>query len=349
MIFRQAMLAAASVLAISGAALAQDAKSAVATAREAKTTWPGPTEAVKAEGSKNIYVITCASQGIGCVRAANGVVEAGAVLGWDVRVIDGRGDPAAWNAGILSAVTAKADGIVLAAVPPMLVGDALAQAKAAGISVVSVFNPKPEQADSVFAYVRPDHVAQGALAADWVEADSGGTAKIILVEDPIFPELVQRGAGFRESIASCGGCEIVEAVESTLATMAQRLPGAVAAALSRRPDANYVIAPFDSNGFFANEGVRQAGRIGAVRVGSYEGDPQTIAAIRNGEYAMTIADPAEWMGWQAADELVRAFAGAAPANVTVVDRLVDKDNAPTTEGWLGDLDYKAEFRKLWGK
>ncbi|BCH29377.1 sugar ABC transporter substrate-binding protein [Mesorhizobium sp. L-8-10] len=343
------MLAFVSVLAIAAGASAQDAKSVVDVARQPKSAWPGPTEPVKAEGSRNIFVITCASQGIGCVRAANGVVEAGGVLGWNVRVIDGRGDPAAWNAGILSAVTAKADGIVLAAVPPMLVGDALAQAKAAGISVVSVFNPKPEEADSVFAYVRPDHVAQGALAADWVEVDSGGTAKIVLVEDPIFPELVQRGAGFRESIASCASCEIVEAVESTLATMAQRLPGAVAAALSRHPDANYVIAPFDSNGFFANEGVRQAGRIGSVRLGSYEGDPQTVAAIRAGEYAMTVADPAEWMGWQAADELVRAFAGAAPANVTVIDRLIDKDNAPDTEGWLGDIDYKAEFRTLWGK
>ena len=92
--------------------------------------------------------------------------------------------------------------------------------------------------------------------------------------------------------------------------MAQRLPGAIAAALSRHPEATYVIAPFDSNGFFANEGVRQAGRIGQVKVASYEGDPQTIAAIRDGQYAMTIADPAEWMGWQATDELVRAFANS---------------------------------------
>ena len=345
----RAMLAIAGVVVIAGAASAQDAKSVVKEAREAKTAWPGPTTPIKTQAGKRIYVITCASQGIGCVRAANGVVEAGGVLGWDVRVIDGRGDPAAWNAGVLSAITAKADGIVLAAVPPMLVGDALARAKEAGIAVVSVFNPKPDAAGSVFAYVRPDHTAQGALAADWVEVDSNGTANIILVEDPIFPELVQRGKGFRESIASCKGCKIVESVESTLATMAQRLPGAVAAALARNPDANYVIAPFDSNGFFANEGVRQAGRVGKVRVGSYEGDPQTVAAIRKGEYAMTVADPAEWMGWQAADELARAFTGAAPANVLVVDRLIDKDNAPATAGWLGDIDFKSEFRKLWGK
>jgi hypothetical protein len=63
---------------------------------------------------------------------------------------------------------------------------------------------------------------------------------------------------------------------------------------------------------------------------------------------MTIADPAEWMGWQAADELARAFAGAAPSNVLVTWRLLDKDNAPATEGWMGDVDFRAEYQRLWG-
>jgi ribose transport system substrate-binding protein len=131
--------------------------------------------------------------------------------------------------------------------------------------------------------------------------------------------------------------------------MAQRLSGAVASSLSRHPDATYLVAPFDSNAFFSSEGVRQAGRTGTVKVTGYEGDPQTIAAIRAGAQSMTIANPAEWMGWQAADELARAFAGEKAANVPVPFRLIDAENAPNTEGWTGDLDYAAEFRKLWGK
>ena len=330
-----------------GTAAVADPAADVAKAHAPLTTWTGPKASATPQSGKSIYVITCASQGIGCIRAAKGVEEAGNALGWQVRTIDGRGDPATWNSGILSAIAAKADGIVLAAVPPMLVGDALQQAAAANIPIVSVFNPLPDKRDSVFAYVRPDHVAQGKLAAEWVTVDSGGKAKVILVEDRIFPELVERSTGFRQALKECSGCEIVETVDSTIATMAQRLPGAVAAALSRHPEATYVIAPFDSNGFFANEGVRQAGRIGQVKVASYEGDPQTIAAIRDGQYAMTIADPAEWMGWQAADELVRAFAKAQPSNVLVAWKLIDKDNAPNTPGWFGDVDFRAEYKRLW--
>lgn len=337
----------AALLAGTSAVFAQDLS--VDNARQALAVWPGPTANVKVAQPKTIFVVTCSSQGIGCVRAAAGVTAAGAVLGWKVQVIDGRGDPGAWNGAILSAIAAKADGIVLAAVPPMLVGDALERAKQAGISVVSVFNPLPKDPGSLFAWVRPDHEAQGRLAAEWVIKDSGGTAKVVVVSDNEFPELAQRVKGFEEVLKTCGGCTIAENVESTIGTMAQRLPGAIASVLSRHPDANYLVAPFDSNAFFASEGVRQAGRTGAVKVTGYEGDPQTIAAIRAGAQAMTIANPAEWMGWQATDELARSFAGEKAANVPVPFRLIDAGNAPSTDGWTGDIDYAAEFRKLWGK
>ena len=320
----------------------------VTAARQPLATWPGPTAAVKPPAGKSIMVVTCSSQGIGCVRSAQGVKAAGTALGWTVRIVDGRGDPGAWNGAILSAIAAKSDGIVLAAVPPMLVGDALARAKDAHVPVVSVFNPKPGQDDGIFAFVRPDHVAQGKLAADWVAGDSGGKAQVLVVEDREFAELNQRVDGFREGLKACADCVIVGTVESTIGTMAQRLPGAIASALSRYPKATYIVAPFDSNAFFVEEGVRQAGRSEAVKVTGYEGDPQALDGIRTGSQAMTIANPAEWMGWQAVDELARAFTNAAPANVPTPYRLLDKQNVPKTAGWQGDMDYAARFDTLWG-
>jgi ribose transport system substrate-binding protein len=332
----------------SAVAQADDAASMVAQAREPLAKWPGPTASPAVQTGKTVYVVTCSSQGIGCVRAGNGVKEAGELLGWTVRVIDGKGDPGTWNGAIQSAIAAGANGIVLDAVPPALVGDALDKAKTANIAIVSVFNPVPDAQSPVFAFVRPDHTAQGRLMADWVAVNSGGHGQVVIVEDREFPELRQRVTGFESQIATCAGCKVVGHVDSTIGTMAQRLPGAVSAELSRQGDATYLVAPFDSSAFFATEGVRQAGKTAKIKVAGYEGDPQTIDAIRNGTQAATIADPAEWMGWQAVDELNRAFAGAPPANTPVAYRLLDKDNAPDTKGWMGDVDFRAEFRKLWG-
>lgn len=332
----------------SGSFAGESAADAVAKAREPLTKWPGPSSSPALQHGKTIYVITCTSQAIGCLRAANGVREAGELAGWTVRVVDGKGDPATWNSAIQAAIAAKADGIVLDAVPPALVGDALDRAAKAHIVLVSIWNPIPESGSPVFAYVLPDHTAQGNLMAKWVEADSHGQGKVLIIEDREFPELNQRVEGFQKTLAECAGCKVVGKVDTTIATMAQRVPGLVAADLSRNPSIEYIVAPFDTNAFFVTEGVRQAGRTGAVKVASYEADPQAIDLIRSGVQAVSIADPAEWTGWQAVDELNRAFSGASAANTRIPFRLLDKDNAPSTKGWMGDVDFKGAYRKLWG-
>jgi ribose transport system substrate-binding protein len=322
---------------------------AVAKFEQPVTTFPGPKTPVDPPSGKKVVVVTCSSQGTGCVRAAEGATEAGQKLGWKVQTIDGQGTPDGWNSAILSAISSKADGIILDAVPPPLVGDALEKAKAAGIPLVSVFNPKPAEAGDVFAYVTPDHKEQGVAMADWVADDSGEEAKIVLVEDKEFPELQERVAGFEEEISKCSGCEILTHVNSQIGTMAQQLPRAIVSALQSNPQADYVVSPYDSNAMFASQGVQQAGKAEEVKVTGYEGDPQAIAAIREGEIqAATAADPAEWMGWQGIDELARAFTGAKPEDTPTAWRLIDAGNVPETEGYLGDLDYKSEFEKLWG-
>jgi ribose transport system substrate-binding protein len=331
------------------AAVAPAVAERVASAEKPLTTWPGPKTPVKVQPGKEVVVVTCGSQGIGCVRAAAGAAEAGKQMGWTVRTVDGKSDPSVWNSAIQDAVAAKADGIILDAVPPALVQNALAKAKSAGVPLVSVFNPVPEDPGSVFDYVRPDHAEQGRLMADWVAADSSGKANVLVVRAPEFPELLERHEGFTKELASaCPGCKVAGTVDMTLATMAQRLPQAVISALQRNPDIDYIVAPIDSAATFVSEGVRSAGKADKVKVSGYEGDPDAVARVRDGDVqAATIADPPEWMGWQAMDALARAFAGQEPETVKVPSRLLVADNAPDTEGWQGDLDFRQQLEQLW--
>ena len=330
-------------------AVAPEVAQRVAAAEKPLASWPGPKTPVKVQPGKQVVVVTCGSQGIGCVRAAAGAAEAGKQLGWNVRTVDGKSDPSVWNSAIQDAVAAKVDGIVLDAVPPALVQNALAKAKAAGIPLVSVFNPVPEDPGSVFDYVRPDHAEQGQLMADWVTADSGGEANVLVIRAPEFPELLERHEAFTQELSSaCPDCKVAGTVDMTLATMAQRLPQAVISALQRNPNIDYIVAPIDSAATFVSEGVRSAGKTNKVKVSGYEGDPDAVARVRDGDVqAATIADPPEWMGWQAMDALARAFAGQDAETVKVPSRLLVADNAPDTEGWQGDLDFRAQLEQLW--
>lgn len=312
------------------------------------TEFPGPTEPVKPPTGKKIVAITCSTQGIGCVRAAQGATEAGKVLGWAVKTVDGQGTPSAWNAAILNAISSHADGIILAAVPPPLVGDALSKAKAAGIPVVEVFETAPS--NLAFASVNFDHHEQGEAIADWVANDSEESAQVLVVEDTEFETLTERVKGFEEGLAKCDGCNVVETVNSQIGTMANTVPSAVASALSSHPEINYVVSPFDSNAIFASQGVQQAGKEGQVKVVGYEGDPQAVSTIREGGIEVaTAADPAEWMGWQADDELARAMTGQKAEETPVPWKVIDATNLPKSNTWTGDIDYQSEFEQLWGK
>lgn len=326
------------------------AKKIVQEARTPITKWYGPKTAPKPAHNKLVYVVTCTSQGIGCVRAANGVQEAGAALGWTVRVIDGKADPATWNSAIQSAIAAGANGIVLDAVPPSLVGDALEKAAAAKVKVVSIFIPpeNSEEKGRVFAYVHSDHLEQGKVMAAWTEVDSGGKANIGLIELPEYPELVERVEGFKKQIADCSGCKLVTVINQSTMMLQQRLPGAVAQMLTQNPTIDYVIAPVDRAAYLVIEGARQAGRAGKVKVAAYEGAPQELDSIRQGTEAATLAGPVEWMGWQAVDELNRAFNNAPPSGVELRYRLLDHENVPAEKVYQGDLDFRAQYKRLWG-
>ena len=93
--------------------------------------------------------------------------------------------------------------------------------------------------------------------------------------------------------------------------------------------------------------MRQAGAEGKVKVAAYEGAPQEFDSIRAGDQAVTLAGPDELMGWMAADELNRAWHGLPALNVPVQYRLFDGANIPDTEGYLGDIDFRSKYLKLW--
>jgi ribose transport system substrate-binding protein len=306
-------------------------------------------EAVQAPGGKRIAAITCSSQGYGCVQGGIGVQEAAKTLGWNVTVADGKGDPATWNSAIQQAVTAKADGIVLLAVDPHLVTGALAKAKAAGVPVVSTFIPKLGAA-TVDGYASTDHAQGGKILADWIIKDSGGKAQVLMLEEKAFPELVKRNAALLAELkAACPGCSVADTVEFNIGTMAQQLAGAVTSALQRHPDVTYVVAPFDSSGIFAGQGIRQAGATGRVKMVGAEGDPNGIEGVQNGGQAVDLATVPPWGGWAAVDLLVRHMAGAPVESAELPQRLFDKSNVPSGKGWTGDVDYKAAYRELWGR
>ncbi len=329
--------------------------SATYKAFSAPITWPGPNDPVKPTAGKSITIITCGSQGITCVRVANGAKAAAEAAGYKPTIVDGQSDPTVWNQAVAGAVANKADGIVLAAVPPALVSGAFAKAKAAGIKIASVLSVVGPPSDT---YVNIDRKAVASANSAWINQDSGGEAHILMINDNEFPETKITSDAYPAALKTeCPGCSIDAEADFTLALASQRLAGDVAQALQQNPDINYVVLPFDTVNTFVVQGIAQAGKSGQVKIVGLGADPPSFEAMAAGDQAMSLGTPAEWMGWDAIDGLSRAFAGQsqAPLNKKILSnyevplRYVTPDTPdPGPTGWP-DFDYESHYESLWGK
>jgi ribose transport system substrate-binding protein len=313
------------------------------------TEWPGPNTAFTPPTGKKITAITCSATGITCVRVTDGVKAAGQALGYDVNVVDGKGDPSVWNQAIRAAIANKSNGIVLGAVPPGLVMGAVAAAEKAGIPVVyGLGNDKT----GVDLALDTDRAEAGRVLADWVTVDSGGKGKVLVLRDPEFPELTQYDDAFVAQLKKdCTGCSIAGQPDFTLGAMADRLPGIVSTALRTDPDIGYILAPYDSASTFISQGIRQAGKSG-IKVLGDGGDPPTMDNLKSGAEVASMGVPSEWIGWQAVDAIARKLAGKPIEEAPVVQGLITKENIDqqAPNGYYdGGFDYQSKYKQLWGK
>jgi ribose transport system substrate-binding protein len=346
-----------SAAASTGASSSADSgSSAVATTMKtfsAPVTWPGPTDPVTPPKAKKITIVTCGSQGITCVRVANGAKAAATALGYQATVIDGRSQPDVWNQAVSSAIASKTNGIVLAAVPAGLVAGGVSKAKAAGIPVVATLGVSGAPTAKVDVS-RPD-VAKANSA--FIAKDSGGNANVLLIRDAEFPETETTAKLYASTLkGDCPKCTVSKEVSFSLALAAQRLAGNVAQVLQQNPNINYIVTPFDTVMPFISQGIRQAGKTGKVKIVGLGADPPSLEAIKSGDQVMSLGNPAEWIGWDAVDAIVRSLAkkdlpaadGVTQSSYAVPQRYVTKDNLPGATGWDGDFDYRSKFKELWG-
>jgi ribose transport system substrate-binding protein len=331
------------------APVVDQAKQEVAKWTKEPTGWPGSTESTKVPaGSKKIVVITCTQQAVGCAQSAEGVAEASKVLGWSSSTIDGKADPSVWNSAVLKAVASKADGIITSGVPSQAIAGSIAKAKDAGIPVVSANQPKID-VPGVVTNVNTDIVAQGTAVADWLIADSDGKAELINLFDPEDPQLQIFADSFSKRIKQCGGCKVHASVRYSLATMATQLPQAVSSSVSRAPQAKYINANLDSPATFVAQGLAQAGKAGKLEIMGYNGDPDAIERIRKGQQAVTVTTPETWVGFESVNQIARALSGQEPNTFPLPSKLITKDNAPEGAVWDPEIDYRGQYRKLWGR
>jgi ribose transport system substrate-binding protein len=324
--------------------------------------WVPPGEsfdAAKAAGGSIWYISVLLSNNSEALTF-DGIEEAAKAVDAKAVGFDGKGAADEFTRGVRQAIAAKASAIILGGIEPKLVAPALSAAKAADIPVVALNTNEPGAAgdvpDAVVSSVAHSYLTPAKWEADFVTADSDGTANVIFLgasDVATISGLLEDG--FKSELERvCPDCEL-ELVDVPVAQWST-LQTKTASLLRSKPDVDYLVPAFDGMALNMLPGVRAAGAVDRVKLVSFNGTPAVMDFLKDGNVVAGDVGLANvWQGWGAADVALRAIAGADLVDdIKVPERLFTEANideidltAPEST-WYGAVDFRTLYKKQWG-
>jgi ribose transport system substrate-binding protein len=351
-----------------GMAIAQDAYVAEAQAYVANISkpnpkWDGPTTGPTAQGAKSIIYISADQHNGGASGVGRAVEEAAKAIGWKFLLIDGEGTAVGRTAALTQAADLKPDGVILGTVDVNEQAAVIKKIAAKNIKVVgwhALGRPGPSPNQGVFTNIAtdPEEVARGA--AMYAVADSDGKAEVVIFTDPAYEIGVAKSNATVKVIRKCADCSVLSVerihhgeLRATAALMTQHT-----GLLLQRFGTKWTHSIADNDLYFdfmlpSLLAAAIPGNGYPKNISAGDGSEPAFERIRQNHYQVgTVAEPLRLHGWQAIDELNRAFAGKNPSGYSTSVHLITAANIKFDGGPLNQFDpdngYRDVYKKIWG-
>ena len=290
-----------------------------------------------------------------------GMKEGAAIVGATAVGFDAKSSVAEATRGVGEAIQAKAGVIFIDGFPPTLLAPAIAQAKAAGIPVLTANSQEagpllPGYPDGVVGSATHSFATPGKIEADWIVADSKGNANIIYLRSADVPVITdsEKDAFVNELNRLCSSCK-VQVVDVPTSQWSQLTPK-TASMIRANPNVNYFVPDFDGEVIFMVPGVTSANAQSKVKIVSFNATPSVMQNLKQRYVvAAETGGPNLLQGWAFADEGLRVLSGQQPLNdLNIPTRLFDATNINSIDlslqesEWYGVGDYRAKFKRQWG-
>jgi ribose transport system substrate-binding protein len=325
---------------------------------------PDATSRPAAKGKK-IVVISAGDEGESASVPVHAALAAAKAIGWQATEYDEHLDPTRGPALVRQAIAAHADGIIVDANDCPLIKAPLQEAQAAHIAVIPIYaydcdDPLFNGGTPLFSGIvqvatpgTPDQqaIAYGANQADAVITATKGHARVVMFNDVEFTVLHYTGQGFKDELAKCSDCKVVDEVDFKAAELGPTLQQKASSALLQHPEANAVKIPYTAASLLGIAGaIVQSGKSSQLYVMGGEGFADELDLIRGGKgvNAVNIIS-SEWEGWASVDTLNSAFLGQPPKNSGIGWTLSDAThNLPASGAFVPKVDFKTAYMKAWG-
>ena len=321
--------------------------------------WDGPTAGPSAAAGKSIVVVAGDLKNGGILGVTNGVEEAAAKIGWEVRVLDGAGSIQGRTAAIGQALALKADGIIINGFDAVEQQAALEGVSAAGIPMVAWHSGPKIGCDApggIFANVSTDAMTVSEVAAEWALEDGGKDIGVVIFTGLDLSDCDRQGGPPQGTVEAAGG-KVLEYVDTPIADTSTRMGPLTTSLLQKYGDSwTHSLAINDLYFDFMGPSLAAAGLSpdqGPQAGSAGDGSEAAFQRIRSGGYqAITVAEPLNLQGWQLVDEMNRAVQGEACSGYITSPALVTPEGLAKlgdSNAFDPDIPYREAYAKIWGK
>lgn len=321
--------------------------------------WDGPTSGPAAAEGKSIVVVAGDLKNGGILGVTNGVEEASAKIGWDVRVLDGAGSIQGRTAAIGQALALQPDGLIINGFDAVEQQAALEGVVSASIPMVAWHSGPKIGCDApggIFANVSTDAMTVSEVAANWAIDDGGTDIGAVIFTDSTYQIAIDKADRLKETVEKAGGT-VLEYVDTPIADTSTRMGPLTTSLLQKYGESwTHALAINDLYFDFMGPSLAAAGLNpeNAPKAGSAgDGSEAAFQRIRSGGYqTITVAEPLNLQGWQLVDELNRAMQGEACSGYVTSPALVTQDGLEKmgeSNAFDPDIPYRDTYAKIWGK
>ncbi|GAA5173447.1 hypothetical protein GCM10025771_00770 [Niveibacterium umoris] len=305
-----------------------------------------------AQSGKHIAVIMADMRNGGIVGVYREFEAAARVLGWELFIFNGEGDPRQIRQHLKQSIQQDIDGIVLVGADAAQVSDLLAVAARWHLPVVGWHAAaEPGPTDGLLANIATATYDVARSVVDYTINNSSERIGVVLIGDSRFAVSNRKIANLSAMLAECARCDVLSTEDVPIAAAAQSMPPLVrrlGAQFGRRW--THTIAINDIYFDHINAPLMEIRRRDIRNIAAGDGSASALARISGQKSAQiaTIAEPLDLQGWQIADALHRAFAGAAQADPSSRPLVLDAASLAARSRENREpfkLAYAAEWRR----
>lgn len=314
---------------------------------------PGAAINVASLKGKTVWIIVNSLEDPFNADMAKAAAAALQQAGVKTKLLDGQGQENTWSQLMEEAAAQKPAAVIGSGISTSLMkGPEAALGKAGVPFIEAVSSPNSLPAfPGVDGYVDLDYILDGQLQAAYVIASTCGKASVLLFNDTEYPDtvgaVVQGGSQYFKQ--NCPGCTVYTQVVQ-IATLPTTVPADVATIIHAHPAIQWVQGNFDYLSGFAVQGIKQAG-LSDVSVVSGDAVNAQLDELRQGDkMKVDVGASPTWVGWSAADLIMRIMLGQKVPYEVVPQRAFTKENIPSSDSPsdLVSTDFQSDYLKLWG-